>query len=97
MIFFLASIKFLAGLTVKSPPNRDLLISFYSKKQRKDKPMLERSSSWYSPSDVANAQRISMKISKTPGNGEWEPLQTNVGDYASLQEDNFIPEKESSF
>lgn len=59
--------------------------------------MLERSSSWYSPSNIANAQRISFKSSKNYGNGEWEPLPTGPEGIAAMREENFIPDKESSF
>ena len=84
-------------MTKKAPPSDELLTPLFYKKRRKDRPTLERSSSWFSPSHIANAQRITMNDNDLTPRPEFEPLHRSPDVIASLNGDNFVPEKESSF
>jgi len=85
-------------MTRKSPPSDDLLTPlFYKHRQKKQKNTLERSSSWFSPSHIANAQRIPFRSTSTNSQAEVEPLHRRPDVIASSNGDTFIPEKESSF
>nr|XP_002119750.3 sodium-coupled monocarboxylate transporter 1-like [Ciona intestinalis]XP_026695018.1 sodium-coupled monocarboxylate transporter 1-like [Ciona intestinalis]XP_026695019.1 sodium-coupled monocarboxylate transporter 1-like [Ciona intestinalis] len=82
----------LTGCTKGSPPKRELLCHLFFKDD--DGKNLERSSSWYSPSDVAHAQVIS-----PPQPGEFTgyvPVNT-VPDIVITSDESLVAEKESSF
>ena len=86
------------GMTRKAPPSDDLLTPLFYKRQKKiHTNTLERSSSWFSPSHIANAQRVSIRNTSASSHLEFEPLHSSPDVIASLNGDTFVPDKESSF
>ncbi|CAK8690688.1 sodium-coupled monocarboxylate transporter 1-like [Clavelina lepadiformis] len=89
----------ITGCTKRNPPQNELLWSLYRSTRDEDKAPLERSSSWFSPTALANAQavrKLSDSSLKFEGTEQESLTKPNLKQRASSSDDVFYGEERES-
>ena len=91
--------NFMQGFTKRNPPPKELLWSLYHSTRDEDKAPLERSSSWFSPTALANAQAVrnlSNSSLKFEGTEQESLTKSNLKQGASSFDDVLYGEERES-
>ncbi|CAK8690687.1 sodium-coupled monocarboxylate transporter 1-like [Clavelina lepadiformis] len=98
-IVFAILFSLLTGFTKRNPPPKELLWSLYHSTRDEDKAPLERSSSWFSPTALANAQAVrnlSNSSLKFEGTEQESLTKSNLKQGASSFDDVLYGEERES-